>query len=238
MSCEAVVLAGGAWSRRFLCNLGIPFPQLTVINSVMRTEPLEIGLERSCSAGRFAFRKRLDGGYTVAHRHLSVADIVPDSFRLLFSFLPALRLNWSGLSLRLGKRFLDEARLKRHWALDEVSPFEQVRILDPEPVSFVLEEAAASLKDYYPAFGAMRIAERWAGAIDATPDAVPVISAVNAVPGLFLASGFSGHGFGLGPGAGKLMAQLVTGEAPCVDPSPFAYSRFFDGSNPKPSAGL
>jgi glycine/D-amino acid oxidase-like deaminating enzyme len=58
------------------------------------------------------------------------------------------------------------------------------------------------------------------------------------LPGLFLASGFSGHGFGLGPGAGKLMADLVTGAAPCVDPEPFRYSRYFDGTNPTPTTGF
>ena len=107
----------------------------------MRTEPIDTGLTRTCSGGRFAFRKRLDGGFTVAHSRSSVADIVPDSFRLFRDFLPALRLDWEGLRLRLGKRFLDEARLKRRWALDEVSPFEQVRILDPEPVQPILDEA-------------------------------------------------------------------------------------------------
>ena len=237
IACEQVVLAGGAWSRRFLHNLGIEFPQLTVIGSVMRTEPLDTGLEKSCSGGKFAFRKRLDGGYTVTHRHLSMADILPDSFRLFFQFLPALKLDWSGLRLRLGKRFVDEARLKRRWKLDECSPFEEVRILDPEPVHSILDEAAASLRDYYPSFQSMQIAERWAGVIDATPDVVPVISALTKVDGLYLASGFSGHGFGLGPGAGKLMAQMIVGEQTCVDPAPFRYSRFFDGSKMRPTMG-
>jgi glycine/D-amino acid oxidase-like deaminating enzyme len=237
-ACEHVVLAGGAWSRRFLHNAGIEFPQLTVVNSVMRSEALEAGVEKACTGGKFSFRKRLDGGFTITHRHLSVADILPDSFRLFRQFLPALKLDWSGLRLRLGKRVLDEARLKRRWQLDERSPFEEVRMLDPEPVHEILDEAAASLKEYYPAFASMRIAERWAGAIDATPDAVPVISPIEKIGGLFLASGFSGHGFGLGPGAGKLMAELVLGKTPCVDPKPFRYSRYFDGSNPKPSTGL
>ncbi len=237
IACEQVVLAGGAWSRRFLHNLGIEFPQLTVIGSVMRTEPLDTGLEKSCSGGKFAFRKRLDGGYTVTHRHLSVADILPDSFRQFFQFLPALKLDWSGLRLRLGKRFIDEARLKRRWRLDERSPFEEVRILDPEPVHSILDEAAASLRDYYPRLQSMQIAERWAGVIDATPDVVPVISALPKIEGLFLASGFSGHGFGLGPGAGKLAAQMVMGESPCVDPAPFRYGRSFDGSRPRPTTG-
>jgi len=238
IACEQVVLAGGAWSRRFLHNLDIAFPQLTVVNSVMRTEVLDAGVEKSCSAGKFAFRKREDGGYTIAHRHFSVADIMPDSFRQFFQFLPALKMDWSGVRLRLGKRFLDEARLKRRWRLDERSPFEEVRMLDPEPVNWILDEAAASLRDYYPRFQPMRIAERWAGVIDATPDVVPCISPLPKIEGLFLASGFSGHGFGLGPGAGKLMAQMVMGESPCVDPAPFRYARFFDGSRPRPTTGL
>ena len=63
------------------------------------------GVERSCSAGKFSFRRRLDGGYTIAHRHMSVADIVPESFTQFFRFLPALRLDRQGLRLRLGRPF-------------------------------------------------------------------------------------------------------------------------------------
>jgi len=62
--------------------------------------------------------------------------------------------------------------------------------------------------------------------MDVTPDAVPVIGPVAALPGLFLATGFSGHGFGIGPGAGRLMAELVMGETPVVDPAPFRFARF------------
>lgn len=238
IACDTVVLAGGAWSRRFCHNLGVSLPQLGVVNSVMRTEPIDTGLTRSCSGGRFSFRKRLDGGYTIAHRHTSIADIVPDSFRLMREFLPALKLDWKGLRLRLGRRFMEEARLKRRWALDEVSPFEHVRVLDPEPVQDVLDEAERSLREYYPVFRPMKIAARWAGVIDAMPDAVPVISKVEQLPGLHLCTGFSGHGFGLGPGAGKLMAEIVAGEKTCVDPAPFRYTRFFDGTNPRPTTGL
>ena len=238
IACDTVVLAGGAWSRRFCGNLGIALPQLSVVNSVMRTEPLDTGLSRTCSGGGFTFRKRMDGGYTVTDNHFSVADIVPDSFRLFREFLPALKLDWSGLRLRLGTRFIAEASLKRRWALDEVSPFELVRILDPAPVNDVLDNAAKQLQVYYPVFKPMKIAERWAGAIDAVPDAVPIISKVDTLPGFHLCTGFSGHGFGLGPGAGKLMAEIVTGETTCVDPSPFRYARFFDGTNPRPTTGL
>ncbi len=238
IACDSVVLAGGAWSRRFCGNLGIPLKQLTVVGSVQRTEPIETPLESSAAGDKFAIRKRFDGGYTIAHRHLSVADIVPDSFRLFGAFLPALLLDWSGIKLRVGRRFLDEARLKRRWKLDEVSPFEQVRVLDPEPIGWILDEALESLRSIYPVFQKARIAERWGGLIDATPDAVPVISPVEALPGFYLATGFSGHGFGLGPGAGRLMADLVTGKRPIVDPAPFRYSRMIDGTRLKPETGL
>jgi glycine/D-amino acid oxidase-like deaminating enzyme len=238
IACEAVVLAGGAWSRRFCHNEGVRLPQLTVINSVMRTAPLDIGLTRSCLGAKFSFRKRQDGGYTVTHSAGSAADIVPDSFRLFFDFLPVLRMTWRELRLRFGRRFFEELSHRRRWSPDEVTPFEAVRILDPKPSAATLDEARISLLERYPAFGAMSIAETWAGAIDVTPDAVPVISAVDSIPGFYIATGFSGHGFGIGPGAGKLMADIVTGAAPCVDPAPYRFARFSDGSKVEPDAGF
>ena len=235
---DTVVLAGGYWSRKFLHNIGVSFPQLGVVNSVMRTAPLDTGVTTTFSGNKFAVRKRLDGGYSVAHNHYSVADIVPDSFRLLGQFLPIFKLDWRSIKLRLGERFVQEVQLKRRWALDEVTPFERVRILDPKPVQWILDDVCAALRKDFPAFQNMQIAESWGGVIDATPDAVPVIDALQKQPGLFLASGFSGHGFGIGPGAAKLMAQIVTGEKPCVDLTPFKFSRFEDGSRPRPTTGL
>jgi len=74
-----------------------------------------------------------------------------------------------------------------------------------------------------------RVAESWGGLIDATPDAVPVISNVAALPGFFIATGFSGHGFGICPAAGRLMADLVAGDPPLVNPSPYTFERFRAG---------
>jgi glycine/D-amino acid oxidase-like deaminating enzyme len=235
---DTVVLAGGYWSERFLANLDIRFPQAGVISSVLRTSPVELGHGCTFCGGRFAARKRLDGGYTVAHNLHSVADLTPNHIRYMRDFIPVLMLDRKAVKLRAGRRFFDEALLARRWVLDQVSPFEQVRILDPAPYGHLLEDAVGGLKAAFPAFASMRVEERWAGMIDATPDVVPVIDRVETIPGLFLASGFSGHGFGLGPGAGKLMAEMVMGETPCVDPAPFRFSRFHDGSRPQPATGL
>ncbi len=235
---KLVVLAGGYWSERFLGNFGLRFPQTGVISSVLRTSPVDLGHERTFSGADFAVRKRLDGGYTIAHNRYSVVDLTPRHIRYMFDFMKSLMLNSHEVKLRLGKRFIQEWQVPRHWQMDEVSPFEQVRILDPQPYQDLLDHAVAGLKASYPAFQNMRVEESWAGMIDATPDAVPVIDEIRAMPGLYLASGFSGHGFGLGPGAGKLMAEIMLGETPCVDPSPFRFARFSDGSKPKPLTGV
>lgn len=221
IACSNVVVAGGAWTRLFCGNLGIRFPQLNILGSVMRTAPLDGAPERAIGAGNFAFRKRLDGGYTIARRNASVAEIVPDSFRLFLDFLPALVTQWHELRLRIGRSFLEEWRVPRRWALDTITPFEQVRTLDPAPSTSILEEGERRLVKSFPIFCGMKIVERWAGLIDVTPSAVPVISEVASLPGFFIASGFSGHGFGIGPGASHLMADLVTGKTPIVDPAPY-----------------
>ncbi len=225
IACDSAVLAGGAWSRLFCGNQGIGFPQLKVLGSVFRTAPLP-GPAISVGGQHWAFRRRTDGGYTIARRSSMRTPIVPDSFRLLPQFGPSFLRNHGELKLQLDRRFVAEWRMPRHWALDRPSPFEAVRVLDPAPNQGDLDVARQELVRAFPAFASMKVAGSWGGMIDVTPDGVPVIGAVDAVPGFHLASGFSGHGFGIGPGAGRLMADLVTGATPIVDPAPFRFARF------------
>lgn len=238
IACSSVVLAGGAWSSLFCSPLSVHLPQLKVLNSVIRTTPMEGGPESAIWTADFAVRKRQDGGYTVASGHENIADIVPDSFRYARQFWPAFQKEHASLSFRLGQRFFQEAMTPRSWAMDEASPFEYRRVLDPVPSISQSNRALENLAKAFPVFGNVRVAQRWAGMIDVTPDAVPVISPVDAIPGFFIATGFSGHGFGIGPAAGRLMANLVTGETPIVDIQAFSLSRFSDGSTPKPISGF
>ncbi|WEJ08604.1 NAD(P)/FAD-dependent oxidoreductase [Sinorhizobium prairiense] len=235
IACKAVVLAGGAWSNLFCGRFGLKLPQLNVMSTVLRTTPVEDGPEEAVWASNFAIRKRQDGGYTVAST-TSVVDIVPSSFRYARDFLPALRTEWRGLNFRLGSRFVEEARVPNRWTMDEASPFEYCRVLDPMPSKKSCELGLANARKAFPFLNKAGIAQRWAGYIDVTPDAIPVISAVDAVPGFHVATGFSGHGFGIAPAAGKLIADIVTGRPPTVDPTDFRWSRFSDGSKLKPMA--
>jgi glycine/D-amino acid oxidase-like deaminating enzyme len=81
-----------------------------------------------------------------------------------------------------------------------------------------------------PAFAGIELAEAWSGMIDALPDVVPVLDRAERVDGLWISTGFSGHGFGIGPGAGKLMANLIQGNEVDYDLGRFRLARFSDGS--------
>jgi D-amino-acid dehydrogenase len=72
--------------------------------------------------------------------------------------------------------------------------------------------------------------EAWMGARPVMPDMLPVIGSVEGLsPGLsgvFANFGHAHHGLTLGPATGKLLAQIVTGETPFCDPSPYSPRRF------------
>ena len=66
--------------------------------------------------------------------------------------------------------------------------------------------------------------------IDTTPDVVPVVDRCADLPGLVVATGMCGHGFGIGPGFGRIVSDLVTGDDPGHDMDRFRWGRFTDGS--------
>ncbi|CAN5164957.1 FAD-binding oxidoreductase [soil metagenome] len=237
VACSTVVLAGGVWSSLFCRPLGVRLPQLKVKASVLRTAPLDAGPSIAAWGPGLSLRKRLDGGYTVSYGSV-IADIVPDSFRYFREFLPVLKAERAGVSLRFGRPFFDEWRWQRPRSVTDKSPYEEIRTLDPEPAPDDIARARINLERAFPAFKAAPTLATWAGLIDTTPDILPVISPVQEVPGLILSTGYSGHGFGIGPGAGLLTANLVTGDRPIVDPQPFRFSRFTDGSDLTAQAGL
>jgi glycine/D-amino acid oxidase-like deaminating enzyme len=230
IACDAVLLAGGAWSSLFCASLGIRLPQLKVLSSVMRTAPVAGGPDTCTYLDEVGYRKRRDGGYTLAKGAGYVAPFVPDSLRYLREFLPTLRKEHDSMRLRLNAQSLREFRAPRSWPLDRPSPFEATRVLDPAPNKALNRRALAAMIGLYPVFRDVHVTQQWAGYIDVTPDVVPYISQVGDLPGLTVATGFSGHGFGIGPAAGRLAAELAIGATPSADPTPFRVSRFSDGS--------
>ncbi|WP_228259638.1 NAD(P)/FAD-dependent oxidoreductase [Siculibacillus lacustris] len=225
-----VLVAGGAWSSQLLRRNGIRLPQLNLRSTVIRTTPAPELISGALMSQEFCLRRRLDGGFTLTLRGDESSDVVVDAFRFLRPFLPGLLREFRAIKLRFGTRFFVD--LARWWPrpLDRVSAFEEERVSDPAPDPAVIRKALAAFKRNRPEVAGVAPAEAWAGRIDATPDGVPVISTVATVAGLTIATGFCGHGFGIGPGAGRLAADLVRGTAPIVDPTPFRLSRFDDGT--------
>lgn len=73
----------------------------------------------------------------------------------------------------------------------------------------------------------VRTARVWAGLIDKTPDNIPVLDAIPEYSGLVVGAGFSGHGFGIGPMSGEILANLVmNGQDDRFDLAPFKLNRF------------
>ena len=188
---------GGVWSRLFCANLGLRLPQLKVTSTVMRIDPVAGGPETSTGGPGFGLRKRLDGGYTVGNWSRNGADIVPDSLRFARDFLPIWWLHRKETKFRAGRAWFRESVMPRQWKPDQITPFERLRILDPVPSKPILEQAKLRLVEAFPMMHGMRVTNTWGGAVDVTPDGLPVISAVDSVPGFFLATGFTGHGFGI-----------------------------------------
>lgn len=83
-----------------------------------------------------------------------------------------------------------------------------------------------SIMKYVPRLADAKIVRTWAGWEDECADGVPVISGVDEVPGLTLACAFTGHGFGISPIVGRLVAELARGEKTTLDVSAFRYDRF------------
>lgn len=228
--CDTVIVAGGAWSSLICAGLDLSFPQLKVLIPVMRTAPVANGPEVNTWLSNLGYRKRLDGGYTVNAASGYSVPLVPDAWRFLRDFLPLLRREWKSFKPMLDRQSLQAFCTQRRPFLDRPGAFEAARILNPTPSRALNAQALQAMAALFPAFKEVSILQEWAGYVDVTPDVTPCISAIDTIPGLTLASGFSGHGFGLGPGAGRLCAEVALGETPCVDPTAFRWSRFHDGS--------
>ncbi|MGB3147134.1 MAG: FAD-binding oxidoreductase [Paracoccaceae bacterium] len=229
---DRVVLAGGAWSSLLARAHGVNLPQLTVRGTVAATAPVDIGFDGAAADNDFAIRKRLDGGLTLTAGGEHGFWIGPDAFRHLGAFWPMIRKDLSKTSFGLAapRGFPDGWGTRRRWSADEISPFERLRVLNPPPDLRQIEKLRSQFAAAFPEAGKPKITAAWAGMIDVMPDIVPVIDHVAALPGLTIATGLSGHGFGIGPAVGRVTADLVMGRSPGHDLTRFRLSRFTDGS--------
>ncbi|GAU06565.1 D-amino acid oxidase [Burkholderia stabilis] len=223
---RTAVLAGGAWASSFCRQLGIRFPQASIRQSILSVSPVEQRLPDALYTSGVSVTRRSDGRYALAISGRARVDVTPQFLRFAPHFVPMFAKRWRSLlpggleGMRGGHESL------KRWRLDAPTPMEAMRILDPKPDMPTVTETYRRAVELLPELREATITHAWAGFVDSTPDGVPGIGEVPGVPGLILAAGFSGHGFGIGPGAGHLIADLATGVRPIVDPIPYRPGRF------------
>ena len=232
IAAPAVVLAGGAWSSLLLRRHGISLPQLSVRTSVAVTAPLPEIFAGGARDSTLAWRRRVDGGYTLAPRGKQDLYIGPDAFRALRAFVPQLRADPWGTRLypAAPSGYPDGWGTPRRWDGDRPSPFEAMRILNPPPHAGDAARLVSAFAARFPTLGPVRLRSQWGGMIDTMPDLEPVVDHAASLPGLVIATGMSGHGFGIGPAIGAIVAALVQGRAPGHDLHRFRLGRFTGGA--------
>jgi len=239
VACDHAVVAAGSWSRLFLESHGVSIPQLSVLASVAATEPMPEIFPGNAADDDFAFRRRADGGYSIAPGGEHDFFIGRGAFASLKYYLTVLRKDFRSTKFRLAapKGFPDAWGTPRRWALDRESPFERQRILNPAPNMASLSKVQDSFARAFPSLGRPKLKSAWGGMIDSLPDVVPIVDHAP-IPGLTIATGMCGHGFGIGPGMGRVVADLVMGRPTGHDLGRFRLSRFSDGSPIQPGPSL
>ncbi len=225
-------LAGGAWSSLFLRRHGVTIPQLSVRATVAATGALPDVHDGAAADKTIAWRRREDGGYTLAAAGFHELFIGPDAFRAFARFGKHL------IEDPLGTKYLPKAPAhypdgwgtQRRWRDDDVSPFEKMRVLNPAPNAGKLKQMQRDFAAVFPSAGDVTLKTAWAGMIDVLPDVVPIVDVCDLLPGLTIATGMCGHGFGIGPAFGRIAADLMQGKDPGHDMSRFRFNRFSDGS--------
>lgn len=222
---KCVVMAGGAWASSFCNQYGIRFPQASVRSSILATAPGANGVPPALHTARVSMTRRANGGYTLAISGHARVDPSPQQLRFSREFLPMFARRWRSLSPGWLEGWRQGHETLEKWSLESTTPMERNRILDPKPDAGQIRATYRRACELIPELQKTAISDAWAGYIDSTPDGIPAIGEVSGLPGFILAAGFSGHGFGIGPGAGHLIADIVTGTTAIVDPHPYRPER-------------
>lgn len=96
---------------------------------------------------------------------------------------------------------------------------------DASPTPVQLDHAMAPARELFD-LGEAIDPKPWLGARPVFPDMLPVMGEAPGLPGMWLNFGHGHQGFTLGPVAGRLVAEMMTGDTPSFDPTPYRAGRF------------
>ena len=231
---DAVLCAAGVHATKICRMAGLDLPVRSVRSTACATAPIPPFTRLAVRGLELAFRQTRGGNLILGRVSDGSADydITLEAFRHVRWFLPNFFKNREMLRLHLGRPLLaDLARAlpgAPAWFRARRHPFAHTVDMEPRPNLRTAEFNRRAFERLFPSLGEIRIERVWAGVIDTLPDLIPVLGATE-VEGFYLATGFSGHGFAMGPIVGQLMAALITEGAAPFDLHPFRFSRFREG---------
>ncbi len=231
-----VVNAAGARAMRIARMVGLPLPQLIVRSTVAETTPMAPITDVGVWGSGVAYRQKRDGCVYIAGGGQSDYDLTFDSFRYLRQFMPNYLKNRQLFRLRVGPDLWNNVTALIPGNDVREHPFAHTVGVEPPPNAATARRSLKGLVALVPEARDARIRRMWAGLIDTTPDAIPVLGLVNHPRGFIFATGFSGHGFAMGPVVGKVLAELISDGKSSLDLSHMEYRRFSEGRIGKPKS--
>lgn len=219
---QTVIVAAGAGSAALLRKIGLNLPQEFIRATVARTVPAAGQTVAPCVSGpQVGMRQDWRGAFV-----LSVAggeyDPRPDSWRHLRWYAATRKLNPDAARIDYLAPFKRLLPRKAPAALADFLP----NRVPAHPAAFRVEQARSEFAEFFPGLGNLAIETCWAGIIDVLPDVIPALGPTAHLSGLLIGTGFSGHGFGPGPMAGKVLSELAAGRPAPVDISSLSPDRF------------
>ena len=224
-----VVNAAGAWASRLARAVGVKLPQRAVRSTAAATKPTAPLTPIATWADGVAFRQDTAGRFILARGLSSDYDVTLEAVRDLHQFLPGAWTARTHLRPRLGRPFFRHLRTLIPGTAARRDPFTYLGAYEPPPNQAKVRAALRRFRELFPALAGLELERVWAGYIEGTPDRVPVLCEVERPRGFLIATGFSGHGFVMGPVAGKMMSELIVDGRPSLDLHRFRLSRFAEG---------
>jgi glycine/D-amino acid oxidase-like deaminating enzyme len=140
---NAVLVAGGVWTSLFCRHHGIDLPLAGVRSTSFFTAPVPEITAGGLSTPDVAFRRRLDGGYSIGISGRGLLELSPQGMMYARPFWRTFRKRYRLLTIRAGKSFFEGPEALLRWSNDTVSPFERMRTYDPPAqeklISFALK---------------------------------------------------------------------------------------------------
>lgn len=233
-----VVCAAGAWSPKVARMIGLYLPFRVVRATVTETTATDPITPVGFWAPGLSFRQRPNGSLYVASSARSDYDVDLESFRDIRLFMPNFLKNRQHFKINVGKELVQDILRYMPWSPARKHPFAHTVGVEPEPNQRTVTTTMRRFHKLFPSLESVGVQRIWAGRIDATADAVPVMGEVGRPKGFIFATGFSGHGFAMGPIVGKVISELILDGKPSLDLYPLRHSRFKEGDMDQPKAVL